>query len=152
MRNIKVCLAYIAILLVVGCATKKKSTSLKIQRSDTLILKKEEIKAPLLTDVTTIKQLCKDSVATEFRRVFVRDTDTVLVEVVDNSLTVRLQQAERTLSAKEETISRQQESIERLESTVKTKVSLRPYLYAAIIVLIFIIFPGIPKYLNGLVR
>ena len=152
MTRIKHCLAYIAVLAAIGCGSSRKSVKTEVQKSDTLIVKTETIKAPLLNDVFTLKEICKDSVLTEFKRVYVRDTDTVTIETVDGSLVVKVNQQEREISKKEETISRQSERIERLEETVKTRYSLKLVLVLIGVIVLLWLVPGIPSTVNRFVR
>ena len=152
MRNVKIALAYLILIFAVGCGTKKKSVHVSTQKSDTLIVKTETIKAPVINDVMTIREICKDSTIKEFERIFIRDTDTVTISTVDNSLNVRISQQERTLSEKESTIQKQSERIERLEESVKSRFPLKLVLILCGVIALLWLVPGIPSRINRFVR
>lgn len=147
---------YALILLAIGCGTKKKSTSVKVERSDTLVVRTETIKAPLITETFTLKELCKDSVLTEFEKVFIRHTDTITIQTVDGSLNVRISQQERILSEKESTIQQQSEKIASLEQIVKTRSNPKLVLILFGAIALLVIFPEIPyrikKFVLKLIR
>ena len=152
MRNVKLALFYLLIVLAVSCGTKKKSVHVSTQKSDTLIVKTETIKAPVINDVMTIRDICKDSTITEFQRVFIRDTDTVTIESVDGSLLVRISQQERTLSERETTIQKQKEQLEHYEELIKRRPDLRTTLILIGVIVLLWLVPGIPSRINRFVR
>ena len=112
---------YITLLLAMGCGSKHKVVTSETKVLDSVVYKVETVKAPLITDVLKIKELCKDSVATEFRKVYVRDTDTITVYVEDNALTVEVNQKERTISELEQKLKTRESEIEVLKSETKYK-------------------------------
>ena len=152
MKGLKFALAYLIIISAVGCGSSRKSVKVDSKKSDTLIVKTETIKAPVINDVMTIKEICKDSVLKEFERVFIRETDTVTIQTVDGSLSVRINQQSRILSERESTIQSQREKIERLEETVKTKYSLKLVLILIGVIVLLWLVPGIPSKINRFVR
>jgi len=135
-------------ILLVSCG--KKTYKLEVKQSDSLFIKTEQIKAPLLNDVMIVPEICKDSVATEFKRIYVRDTDTIIVEVKDNQLTFDIRQKERIISELKETISKQHKEIS--EKRVITKIAWKPILILSGIILLFLLVPTIPQILRKLLR
>jgi len=136
-------------VLLASCGRKTYHT-LEVKRSDSLFVKTEQIKAPLLNDVMIVPEICKDSVATEFKRIYVRDTDTIIVEVKDNQLTFDIRQKERIISELKETISKQHKEIS--EKRVITKIAWKPILILSGIILLFLLVPTIPQILRKLLR
>lgn len=154
MRGIKIAFIYCFYLCaiaigMVSCAAKKNLTQEEVKTTQASVTKIETVKAPLVTDVLTIPELCPDTVkAVEFRRVFVRDTDTVIVEVRNDSLEVRIKQAERLLQEKEQQISLRTEEVKRLTSSTKSRTPLKTILGFLAVLIVFVVFPGIPRALN----
>lgn len=154
MKQIKVVLIYLVLLLAVGvgsvsCKAKKNFVVSERKVLDSVVVKVETVKAPLVTDVMTIPELCPDSVkAVEFRRVFVRDTDTIIVEVRNDSLEVRIKQAEKLLSEKEQQLNLRTEEVKRLERSTKQRTPLKTILLFLAVLISFVLFPGIPRALN----
>jgi len=122
------------------------------KKSDTLVQKTEVIRAPLLSDVMTIQEVCEDSVLTKFERVFIRDTDTVTISTVDGSLNVKISQQERILSEKESTIQSQSETIKELKETVKGRFPLQLVLILSGVIVLLWLVPGIPSTVNSFVK
>ena len=136
-------------VLLASCGRKTYHT-LEVKQSDSLFIKTEQIKAPLLNDVMMVPEICKDSIATEFKRIYVRDTDTIIVEVKDNQLTFDVRQKERIISELKETISNQHKEIS--EKRVITKIAWKPILILSGIILLFLLVPTIPQILRKLLR
>ncbi len=91
-------------LVVCGCRTKKLVSKTEIKKSDTLIVKTEVIKAPVLNQSLTIKEIC-DSVTGEvvrFKKVFVVDGDSIeILTNENNELSIKIAQLEKTLKKKD---------------------------------------------------
>jgi hypothetical protein len=138
----------ILILLLSSCG-RKTYHSLEVKRSDSLIIKTEQIKAPLLNDVMLVPEICKDSIATEFKRIYVRDTDTIIVEIKDNQLTFDIRQKERIISQLKETVLKQKEELK--EKKVKEVIAWKPILILSAIILLFLIFPTIPGIIKRII-
>jgi hypothetical protein len=136
-------------VLLASCGRKTYHT-LEVKQSDSLFIKTEQIKAPLLNDVMMVPEICKDSIATEFKRIYVRDTDTIIVEVKDNQLTFDVRQKERIISELKETISNQHKEIS--EKRVITKIAWKPILILSGIIALFLLVPTIPQILRKLLR
>jgi hypothetical protein len=136
-------------VLLASCG-RKTYHSLEVKQSDSLFVKTEQIKAPLLNDVMIVPEICKDSIATEFKRIYVRDTDTIIVEVKDNQLTLDVRQKERIISELKETILNQHKEIS--EKRVITKIAWKPILILSGIILLFLLVPTIPQILRKLLQ
>ena len=136
-------------VLLASCGRKTYHT-LEVKQSDSLFVKTEQIKAPLLNDVMIVPEICKDSIATEFKRIYVRDTDTIIVEIKDNQLVFDVRQKERIISELKETISKQHKEIS--EKRVITKIAWKPILILSGIILLFLLVPTIPQILRKLLR
>ena len=148
MNKIKIVVAYIVVILAVSCGSKKKSTYVKTEKSDTLVLKTEVIKAPVINDVVTLKDICKDSTVTEFEKVFIRDTDTVKVTLFDNSLRLQVSQAERVITEKDSVLRIQSEKLKELRETVRTRPNLKLTLILLGVIALLWFVPGIPSTVN----
>jgi len=138
-------------VLFISCGRKTYHT-LEVKQSDSLFVKTEQIKAPLLNDVMIVPEICKDSIATEFKRIYVRDTDTIIVEIKDNQLTFDVRQKERIISSLKETIQQKSTLISEQEKIIKTKISWKPILILSGIIALFLLVPTIPQLLRKLLR
>ena len=152
MNKIKIVVAYIVVILAVSCGSKKKSTYVKTEKSDTLVLKTEVIKAPVIHDTFTLKEICKDSTVTEFEKIFIRDTDTVKVTLFDNSLRLQVSQAERVITEKDSVLKIQSEKLEELRETVKSKWNLKVVLVLVGVIVLLWLFPSVPSTINRFIR
>ena len=152
MSKLKTVFAYIVIVFAVSCGTKKKSTQVYIEKKDTLVVKTEVIKAPVINDVITLKDICKDSTVTEFEKIFIRDTDTVKVTLFDNSLRLQVSQAERVITEKDSVLRIQSEKLEELKETVKSKWNLKVVLVLVGVIVLLWLFPSVPSKINSFVR
>lgn len=106
-------------LLVFGCKTRRVETKVVEKTKDSVVYRVETVKAPIITDVISIPEICKDSVATQFERVFVRDTDTITISVRDNSLVATLRQTEKVLSEREQQLQLREAEVRELRNTTK---------------------------------
>lgn len=100
-------LILILIVLLTGCRAKKELLKTEVRQSDSLFVKSEVIKAPVLNQSLTIEQIC-DTITGEvvrFKKIFVVDGDSIQVLTdVNNSLQIKINQRERTLSEKDSII------------------------------------------------
>ncbi len=119
----------LGIILCTSCKTKKKIVETETIKSDTLIIKEEVVKAPLINDVITLKEICKDSTATEFKRIFVRDKDSFDIEIKDNTLQIKINQKERELTRLEKEYRSIKESYKKLEEKKMLASKLLKWLY-----------------------
>ena len=141
---------YLFVILVLFTSCGRKTYKLEVKQSDSLIVRTEQIKAPLLNDVMVVPEICKDSIATEFKRIYVRDTDTIIVEIKDNELVLDVRQKERIISELKETIQKQHKEIS--EKRIITKIAWKPILILSGIILLFLLVPTIPQLLRKLLR
>jgi len=151
-RGLIACIAYLAILFFPSCKPTKSVSKTEVQKSDTVIIKTEAIRAPVLHDLLTIEEICQDSVVRPLERILVRDTDTIRISTVDNSLSVQISQQARTLSERELIIQKQSERISELQQTVKTRTSIRTVLILIGVLVLFVVFPGIPYHTHQLIK
>ena len=138
----------ITLLLLTSCG--KKTYTLEVKGSDSLYIRTERIKAPLLKDVMIVPEICKDSIATEFKKIYIRDTDTILVEIKDNQLILDVSQKERVISELRETIQKQHKEIS--EKRIITKIAWKPIIILSGIIALFLLVPTIPQILKKLLR
>lgn len=138
-------------VLLASCG-KKTYHTLEVKKSDSLFIKTEQIKAPLLNDVMIVPEICKDSIATEFKRIYVRDTDTIIVEVKNNELVLDVRQKERIISELRERIHQKDTLISEQEKIIKTKIAWKPILILSGIIALFLFVPTIPNILRKLLQ
>jgi hypothetical protein len=87
----------IILIIFSSCATKKHIETSVTKVTDTVYIKTEKITAPSISESITIKELCKDSLPVQFRKVFVIKNDTIEIETQDNELIFKYNQAERLI-------------------------------------------------------
>jgi len=136
------------IVLFASCG-RKTYHSIESKVTDSVIVKIEQIKAPLLSETLIVPEICKDSIATEFKKIYIRDTDTIIVEVKDNQLTFDIRQKERIISQLKETVLKQKEELK--EKKVKEVIAWKPILILSAIILLFLIFPTIPSIIKRII-
>lgn len=111
----------LCILLLVSCRTKKEVLKTEVKQSDTLIVKSEVIKAPVLNQSLTIHEIC-DSITGEvvrFEKIFVVDGDSInILTDANNSLHIRINQRERDLSTKDSIIRVLRSQLKSVSETV----------------------------------
>ena len=156
MKNYKIIFAYIIIILVMGCAAKKKEyQSVSTAKSDTLILKTESVVLPPLATSITVNELC-DSLTgkpKEFSQYVAMGKDTVFIEVLDNELLFRYSQLEKVIKQQDSVIK-----IKNKEVIDVKKSEFIEYRWARItwvllgIVVLFLILPVIPTYINKIAK
>ena len=136
------------IVLLASCG-RKTYHSIESKITDSVIVKIEQIKAPLLSETLIVPEICKDSIATEFKKIYIRDTDTIIVEIKDNQLTFDIRQKERIISQLKETVLKQKEELK--EKKVKEVIAWKPILILSAIILLFLIFPTIPGIIKRII-
>ena len=136
------------IVLFTSCG-RKTYHSIESKVTDSVIVKIEQIKAPLLSETLIVPEICKDSIATEFKKIYIRDTDTIIVEIKDNQLTFDIRQKERIISQLKETVLKQREELK--EKKVKEVIAWKPILILSAIILLFLIFPTIPGIIKRII-
>lgn len=112
------------ILVTSGCRTKKEILKTEVRTSDSLFIKTETIKAPVLNQSLVIEQIC-DTITGEvvrFKKIFVVDGDSIQVLTdVNNSLQIKINQRERTISKKDQMIRSLQEQMSMISEQVVFK-------------------------------
>jgi hypothetical protein len=136
------------IVLLASCG-RKTYHSIESKVTDSVIVKIEQIKAPLLSETLIVPEICKDSISTEFKKIYIRDTDTIIVEIKDNQLTFDIRQKERIISQLKETVLKQKEELK--EKKVKEVIAWKPILILSAIILLFLIFPTIPGIIKRII-
>lgn len=136
------------IVLLASCG-RKTYHSIESKVTDSVIVKIEQIKAPLLSETLIVPEICKDSIPTEFKKIYIRDTDTIIVEIKDNQLTFDIRQKERIISQLKETVLKQKEELK--EKKVKEVIAWKPILILSAIILLFLIFPTIPGIIKRII-
>lgn len=135
----------ITLLLLTSCASKKSFKSVDVLKRDSIVVKIEQVKSPLLQDIMIVPEICKDSVATEFKKIYIRDTDTIIVEVKNNELVLDVRQKERVISELRERIHKKDMIISEKEKQIKEKIAWKPILILSGIIVLFLAFPTIPS-------
>ena len=136
------------IVLLASCG-RKTYHSIESKVTDSVIVKIEQIKAPLLSETLIVPEICKDSIATEFKKIYIRDTDTIIVEIKNNQLTFDIRQKERIISQLKETVLKQKEELK--EKKVKEVIAWKPILILSAIIILFLIFPTIPGIIKRII-
>jgi len=136
------------IVLLASCG-RKTYHSIESKVTDSVIVKIEQVKAPLLSETLIVPEICKDSIATEFKKIYIRDTDTIIVEIKNNQLTFDIRQKERIISQLKETVLKQKEELK--EKKVKEVIAWKPILILSAIILLFLIFPTIPGIIKRII-
>lgn len=111
----------LAILLLVGCRAKKETLKAEVKQSDTLVVKSEVIKAPVLNQSLLIEQVC-DTITGEvvrFKKVFVVDGDSIEVLTnANNELSIKISQRERELQKSDSTVQKLKEQLSSVSETI----------------------------------
>lgn len=116
----------IGIILALFSSCKSKQVHrTKVRQSDTLIVKKEVIKAPILNHSLTIHEIC-DSITGEvvrFEKIFVVDGDSIqLLTDANNTLKLQIKARERTLSEKNSEVSRVRKELLEASRVVRYRI------------------------------
>ena len=135
-------------VLLASCG-RKTYHSIESKVTDSVIVKIEQVKAPLLSETLIVPEICKDSIATDFKKIYIRDTDTIIVEIKNNQLTFDIRQKERIISQLKETVLKQKEELK--EKKVKEVIAWKPILILSAIILLFLIFPTIPGIIKRII-
>ncbi len=115
---------FLIVVLLTSCRAKKVEKT-EVRQSDTLIVKKEQIKAPNLNHTLTIHEIC-DSITGEvvkFRDVFVIDGDSIeILTNENNQLIRRIKANERVISEKDSIISVREEKAVSVSEIVRYRI------------------------------
>lgn len=140
---------YLIVLLAIAigsCKPKKNLVKVDAKKSDTVIVKVEQVKAPFLIGDFRIEEVCDtvevvvDGVvykappkARDFDYETVIDSLKAVISLRNNAFSLNISQKDRILSEKELIVQKQKERIERLESIEKTSINLKLILGALIV-------------------
>lgn len=145
------------ILLLLGCKTKEKYITSIERVTDSIYIKTESIINPPILSSLIINELC-DSVTNkpvQFKKVFVIDGDSIeILTNKNNQLEINIKQLERLLSKKDSVGQFHSKDKEVVSKTIVTNTK-RPWKLIGFFILVivsFIVFPVVPKFLNGMVR
>ncbi len=137
-----------------GCKSKQPITKIETKKVDSVYIKTEVIKSPVLTDILTIQEIC-DTVTGEvirFKKVFVINGDSIEILTNEkNELNIKLSQLSKELKRKD-SIS-QSKSVS--EKSDKLRIEYRTpkiWYYISGALLLGWIFPAIPRFLNGVFK
>lgn len=128
------------LLFFIGGCRAKKDIRTEVRQSDTLIVKREVIKAPVLNQALTIHEIC-DTITGEvvrFEKVFVVDGDSIrLVTDANNALKLEIKARERVLKEKDSTIDRLRKTSKEVSETIRYRTDWQTLLIS--IVLAFLV-------------
>jgi len=116
---------FIALLLLLGSCRAKKVERTEVRQSDTLIVKKEVIKAPVLSQTLTFLEICDTitGLPRSVEYVHVVDGDSIkLLTTANNTLKLQIKARERTLSEKDSEVSRVREKLANVKETVRYRI------------------------------
>lgn len=146
----KYTLIFLSFLVFASCKTPKPSFKSEVTKVDSVKINKTlTIFAPVASSLT-INDLCDTLTgkARSFKSEFVRGKDTIYIEVAGNALKMSID-----LDSIREVISKEErfkfESNKKEEIIVKTKAPKWAWI-ALISIVIFIVLPSVPKFLNGI--
>lgn len=143
----------LALFALASCGRRTYQESIKDVKTDSVVLRVEKVTAPLLRDVLKVPGLCPDSaVAREFKKIYIRDTDTLLIEIRDNALVIENTQKARVISELRERVEKQTRALEQSKTTNKTRINWRAALALGGVIMVFILFPAIPKTINRFLK
>src|SRR5690606_34858760 len=114
-----------ALLLLMGSCRAKKVERTEVHRSDTLIVKKEVIKAPVLSQTLTFLEICDTitGLPRSVEYIHVVDGDSIkLLTTANNTLKLQIKARERTLSEKDSEVSRVREKLANVKETVRYRI------------------------------
>lgn len=115
----------IILLLFSSCATKKNIQTSVTKVTDTVYIKTETIKSPNISEAITIKELCKDSVPVQFKKVFVIKNDTITVETQNNELMFKYNIAQSVIKQKDSVIKSRETLIKETSEKVKYRTNFK---------------------------
>lgn len=112
----------ILLLLLIGGCKSKQVHRTEVNRSDTLIVKKEVIKAPVLSQTLTFLEICDTitGLPRSVEYIHVVDGDSIkLLTTANNTLKLQIKARERTISEKDSEVSRVREELANVKETVR---------------------------------
>lgn len=116
------------ILLIASCRAKKEAFTSETKVIDSIIIKSEVIKAPVLNDLLVIEQLCDSTTdkPVQFRKIYVIDGDSIEVLTNEkNQLVFKLNQKDKVISNKDSTIRKLETELRESSEKVIVKRDLK---------------------------
>lgn len=150
----RVLIILFVLVLISGCKSKQPITKIETKKVDSVYIKIEAIKSPVLTDILTIQEIC-DTVTGEvirFKKVFVINGDSIEVLTNEkNELNIKVSQLSKELKrldsiSKSKSVS---EKSDKLRIEYKTP---KIWYYISGVLLFGWIFPAIPRFVNGVFK
>lgn len=140
--------------VISGCKSKQPMTKIETKKIDSVYIKTEVIKSPILTDILTIQEIC-DTVTGEvvrFKKVFVINGDSIEVLTNEkNELNIKVSQLSKELK-RLDSVSKTKESIEKTDK-LEIKYKTPKYIWYIIGVLVVGWFiPAVPRFVNGIFK
>lgn len=144
-NRVKQIILLLAFFSFVGCRTAKVE-KLEIRTDSTVAIKTTEQRPPLL-DRLTIYDICDTVNPVKFKKEFIIKNDTIEVEILDNDLIMSLKLAEQIISKQDSIIQIKDDFVTESRVIIKKVVPKSTYIVILLLV-IFVIFPIIPKLIN----
>lgn len=146
------------IVILASCKARIQTVEkfIEVKTTDTIVQIKERIIVPPMEERFIITELC-DSIKQlpiQFRKVFVVDGDSItLLTNEKNELQLHINRLERTLKKSDSLVRVKQKESTTTEKTTKVKTRYPWKLLLGLVgtIILFIIFPGIPKKLRLLI-
>ena len=150
----RVLIILFVLVLISSCKSKQPMTKIETKKVDSVYIKIETIKSPVLTDILTIQEIC-DTVTGEvirFKKVFVINGDSIEVLTNEkNELNIKVSQLSKELK-RLDSVSKTKEVIEKTDN-LEIKYKTPKYIWYIIGVLVVGWFiPAIPRFVNGLFK
>lgn len=142
------------IICLSSCKPKKVFVTSEVYKTDSLFIKTETIKAPLITESIKIKELCDDKGnPVQFKKVFVIQKDTLEIETLGNELRISSRLLDKVISQRDSVSKINQEL--RVSETLEIEYQVPKWAWwymsiASTLLILFIVFPFIPRMIRKL--
>ena len=150
----KILLIILLVVSISGCKSKQPMTKIESKKVDSIYIKTETVRSPVLTDILTIQEIC-DTVKGEvvrFKKVFVINGDSIEILTNEkNELNIKVSQLSKELK-RLDSVSKTKEVIEKTDK-LEIKYKTPKYIWYIIGVLVVGWFiPAIPRFVNGIFK
>ena len=155
---------FLIVLFVAGCKPAERIVS-EQKVTEVSNNKIEKVKIPEQRHVFGIEQICDtaeiviDNIvykvppkAKEFDYGFMIDSLEGIITMKDNNFSVDINQKERIISEKRDSISIYEKEVSELKETVKRRLAFKWVALFIGIIVLFIVFPSIPRFINRTVK
>lgn len=147
MKNIPLILYIVLIFLVVSCGSKKNVTTSVTKVTDTVFIKTETIKGPLVKDIIRVHHLCDSTgKAIEFEKEFIYMEDTLKISTLNNQLSITSNRLARVLKENDSLVKSR--NADTKESSEKVKYRTPAWHWWAHLVALLVIGIGIYFWTN----